>query len=137
MLAISGHTKICIELVGYLTPLLGSILSNQFDQFLIFSLDPVALLNRGLFILIEFILALGVIPARYETSNLDPIILPQLLWSDVLTSTILLNRPQKQLGFLVSPILLGVVRFLALQLRQLVKDFRRSLVRDGILGTIQ
>jgi hypothetical protein len=75
LLAVPGDSEAGVELVCNLGPLLGTIFSDQFNQLFIFSLDPVALLDGRLLVLVELVLALGVITARDEPCYLDPIIL--------------------------------------------------------------
>ena len=123
MLSISGNPKVFVELIGDLAPLLGTILANKPDQLLVFPFDPIALLNRRLFILVEFILALRIIPAWNKASDFNPVVLVQFLWADVLASTILLDGPLQELSLVVCPIFLGVISLLALKLGQLIKDF--------------
>lgn len=93
LFTISGGTKILVKLFRNLTPLFGTVLANQFDQLLIFTLHPITLLDGRFLILVELVLALRVVTARDEASDLDPVILVELLRSDSFTSAIFLDGP--------------------------------------------
>ena len=114
LLAVSRDAKTSIELVSNLRPLLGAILSYELHKLLIFPLDPVTLLDRRLLVLVELVLALRIISSGDEPSDLDPVILVEFLWSDALPSAVLLDRPLKQVGFVICPVFFGVVSFFTL-----------------------
>lgn len=95
LLAIPSNTKASIELIGDLRPLLCTILTDQFYELLVFSFDPVTLLNGWLLVLVELVLALRIISSWDEPCDLNPVILIQLLWSDALATAVLLDRPLK------------------------------------------
>ena len=114
MFTISIGTEILVKLLRDLTPLFGAVLTDEFDQLLIFALHPITLLDGRFLILVELVLALRVVTARDEASDLDPVILVELLRSDSFTSAILLDGPLKELRLIVNPVLLGIVCLFAL-----------------------
>ena len=132
LLTVSINGEILIQLVGNLTPLLCSIFSDEPDKLFIFSLDPIAFLYRRLLILVEFVLTLGVISPRDESSDLHPVILVKPLWSNSFTTAVFLDGPLEQLGFIICPILFGVISLLALQFGELIEYLRCLLVIYGL-----
>lgn len=79
-------------------------------------------------------MALRIVPARYEASNLHPVVAIKLLWRHVFTAAVLLDGPLEKTRLAIGPILLSCVRFLALQRRQLAEDLGRNFVRyDGLV----
>jgi len=114
LLAVSSCIQIFVKLLGYLTPLFCAIFSDELHEFFIFFFYPVTLLNRRLFVLIEFILALWVITSRNKSCNLDPVIFIKFLRCYTLTSTIFLDGPLQQFRLIIDPVLFGVVCFFPL-----------------------
>lgn len=80
-------------------------------------------MDRRLLVLVELVLALGVVTAGNEACDLDPVVLIQLLRCDSLALAVLEDGPLQQLRFVVRPVLLRIVRLLALNLRQLIENF--------------
>lgn len=95
MLAVPGHAQASIELISNLGPLLGAVLTDQLDKLLVLPLDPVALLNCGLFVLVKLVLTLRIVATRDEAGNLYPIVLVKFLRLNALAFTILLDCPSK------------------------------------------
>mmetsp|Transcript_41430 Transcript_41430/g.63201 ORF Transcript_41430/g.63201 Transcript_41430/m.63201 type:complete len:224 (-) Transcript_41430:447-1118(-) len=132
LLSVPVDAQVGVQLVGYLTPLLGTVFAYQLNEFFVFPLNPVAFLDGRLLVLVELVLALGVVSARDESCDLYPVILVKLLGRDTLALAVLVDSPEKEARLLVSPILLGVIRLLSLLLGQLVENLAGELVGDGI-----
>jgi len=64
--------------------------------------------------------------------NLNPIIFVKLLGSNSLSSAVLSDCPLEQLCFIIRPIFLGHVGFLALRLVEPVEDFRGEVIVDRV-----
>lgn len=132
MFSISGNIEILIQLIGNLTPLLGAILSDESDELLIFSLNPVTLLDRRFLVLIELVLALRIVTAGNEMRNLDPVVFVQLLRGNALASAVFGDGPLKQLRLIISPVFLGIVGFLPLLLVEPIEYLGGEIIVDGV-----
>lgn len=136
LFTVSVGAKILVKLLRDLTPLFGTVLANQFDQLLIFTLHPITLLDGRFLILVELVLALRVVTARDEASDLDPVILVKLLRSDSFTSTVFLDGPLQKLRLIVNPVLFRVICLFALEFCKLVEYLRGRLVVNRLLGGV-
>ena len=65
--------------------------------------------------MVELVLALGIVSAGDEASNLDPVILVQLLRSDALAAAVFLDGPLQKVCLIIGPIFLGIIGFFALE----------------------
>ena len=98
--------------------MLRTIISDKANKFLVFSSNPVTLLDCRFFVLIKFVLALWIISSRDEPCYIHPVIFIEFLRTNFFSSTIFLDGPLKQHGFLVSPVLLCIKCFLAGELSE-------------------
>lgn len=100
-------------------------------ELLVLSLDPVALLDGRLLVLVELVLTLRVISPWNERGNFNPIVFVQLLWRYSFSLTVLKYGPLEQFGLVIRPVLFGIIRLLSLDLLKLVEYLGSCVIIDG------
>lgn len=95
-----------VELVCNLVPVLGAFLSDDLEEFLIFSLLPLGFADVRFVPRIPFVLALGIIPPRNQVCNVLPVRVSEDAGGDVSFLAISMYCPFQQLRFLFIPITL-------------------------------
>ena len=140
LFTVAADVQTFVELRGDLAPLFGTVRPDEPHELLVLSLDPVALLDGRLLVLVELVLALRIITPRNERGNLNPIVFVQLLRRYSLSLAVLEYGPLEQFGLVIGPVLFGVIRLLALDLLKLVEYLGRRVIIDGnrqvLLGTL-
>lgn len=124
-----------VERGCYLTPLARAVLADEPDQLLVLLLDPVALMDRRLFVLIELVHALAIVSSGYKAGDLHPVVLVEFRRLDTLASRVVLDCPDQQPRLVGRPVLLRGVSLLALQLLQFGEDLGRLGVIHDVVGT--
>lgn len=114
LFSIAVRAKACVEGRRNLAPLARAVLPNEPDQLFVFTLNPVALMNGRLFVLVELVHALAVVPTRNKTGYLHPVISVELRRLHVFTGRIILYGPNQQPRLVRRPVLFSRVGLLVL-----------------------